>query len=636
MSAAPFRRPADSCARWWYVVKYHRWSQLARRLLERARRPTDRLIWARHCAKPAPSSLALRSDDSLARLAMRKVAFRRAAGLAHADALLQGQFQFLNVSRHLSSPVNWRLDDWPDAPHLWRFHLHYQEFLLDLAARGVHEQSPAWFDRAWELVRQWIEANRLSHASELRDAWHPYSISRRLPAWIYLWSVCPPPPAQREAVWASLFWQARYLEAHLERDLGGNHLLDNARALALAGAFGVGPDANRWLRKAAAILRRELAEQILPHGEHFERSPMYHAQTLEGLLDVGEATRHAAPDLSRLCRETSRRMAGFLQAILHPDGQIPLLGDSAFGQTLFPGQLLAWAQEPQDDASSDAPEAATDTTTARTVGDYWLYRREGDFLLFDAGPVGPDHLPAHAHADLLGIEVSVLGRRLFVDSGVCSYEEDEMRAYCRSTAAHNVLAIDGLDQCDLWSRFRMGYRGHGQGFRAGEDRGFAWARAGHDAYRRIGVPRVQRWVACRPGGPWFCVDWAQGTGTHQLTLRLHLHPDVAAVHVAHDELRLNMSRLSLRLRFLAPGDLRLDQAWYCPEFGQRIRSLVVEWTAPCKLPAACAWVLIWPDGTGEASLEQSGPHGPHGPNGPQLSWREGGDTLVWQPMAQPD
>lgn len=631
LSRRSVRAPRRANARWWYVVKYHRPSQLARRLLGRARRPVELPIWRKRCARPAPSSLTVRSDDSLVCLAMRKLAFRRMAGPSTADALFQGQFQFLHIQRNLSSPVDWRLDNWPDAPHLWRFHLHYQEFLLDLAARGVHEQSPAWFDRAWELVQQWIEANRLSHASELRDAWHPYCISRRLPAWVYLWSVCPPPPEQREAVWASLFWQARYLEAHLERDLGGNHLLDNARALALAGTFAAGPDAARWLGKAEDILRRELAEQILPHGEHFERSPMYHAQTLEGLLEVGEATRNAAPALSRLCRQTWRSMASFLQAILHPDGQIPLLGDSAFGQTLSPGQLLAWAQELQEENTpANAPEAATDRTTVRTVGAYWLYRHEGDFLLFDGGPVGPDDLPAHAHADLLGIEVSVLGRRLFVDSGVCTYEEDEMRTYCRSTAAHNVLEIDGLDQCDLWSRFRMGYRGHPHGFRTGEDRGFAWAQAGHDAYRRIGVPRLQRWLACRPGGPWLCVDWAEGTGTHQLTLRLHLHPDVAAVQVAAAELRLEMSRLPLRLRFLAPGDLRLDQAWYCPEFGQRIRSLVVEWTAQTKLPAACAWVLTWPDGTGDASLEQTGP------NGPQLSWREGGDTLVWQPMAQRD
>jgi len=33
-------------------------------------------------------------------------------------------------------------------------------------------------------------------------------------------------------------------------------------------------------------VRRELEEQILPDGGHFERSPMYHAMVLEDLLDL--------------------------------------------------------------------------------------------------------------------------------------------------------------------------------------------------------------------------------------------------------------------------------------------------------------------------------------------------------------
>ena len=106
-------------------------------------------------------------------------------------------------------------------------------------------------------------------------------------------------------------------------------------------------------------------------------------------------------------------------------------------------------------------------------------------------------MPAHAHADLLTFEASFGGRRLFVDSGVFNYEDDAMRRYCRSSAAHNVLQIDGHDQCDMWSRFRMGYRGWPTGLECGQTHGFHWARAAHNAYRRLGVPKLGRWLACR-------------------------------------------------------------------------------------------------------------------------------------------
>src|SRR5262249_49892141 len=153
----------------------------------------------------------------------------------------------------------------------------------------------------------------------------------------------------------------------------------------------------------------------------------------------------------------------------------------------------------------------------RRTGDYWVWRNGGDFFLMDAGPVGADHLPAHAHSDLLTIEASSAGRRLVVDSGAYAYRDDELRRYCRSTAAHNVLQVDDRGQCDPWSRFRMGYRGRPTGLETGRTGQFDWARSSHNAYRRVGVPKVGRWVACRPGGPWLIVDWVIGEGQHRLS-----------------------------------------------------------------------------------------------------------------------
>ena len=100
---------------------------------------------------------------------------------------------------------------------------------------------------------------------------------------------------------------------------------------------------------------------------------------------------------------SAERMAGFLQDICHPDGDIPLLGDSCFGEAAPIGTLVKRA-------TTLLPSPASGR--GKVVGDYWLFRHDNDLLLFDAGPVGPDDLPAHAHADLLTLEASVGGRRL--------------------------------------------------------------------------------------------------------------------------------------------------------------------------------------------------------------------------------
>ena len=621
-----------TAARWWYVLRYHRTSQLVMRLVSMARRRLIRVTGARRYARPPNVVLKPRAGDGLEAAARQGLIERRGESSAsNARAILEGRFRFLNVERDLPDPVDWRLEYWPQAAHLWRFHLHYHEFLLDLAAEGLASGDTTCFDRAWDLVSQWIESNPLGDLRVLIDAWHPYCISRRLPAWIELWSACPPPGDLRDRVLGSIFSQARYLEEHLERDLGGNHLLENLRAVLLAGAFLDGPDADRWLAKGARLLGKELAEQVLPHGEHFERSPMYHAGVLEAVLDVRDAVASLVPELGQLCSRAAAKMAAFLGEIIHPDGEIPLLGDACLGETPPPARLVARAAGggcTADEVHGAGQHVPKPSPSALRLGDYWTYREEGDFLLFDAGPVAPDHLPAHAHADLLSFEASIHGRRLFVDSGVFNYEDDPMRRYCRSTAAHNVLEVDGRDQCDMWSRFRMGYRGWPFAFAVGETHGFHWAAAHHDAYRRLGVPAVGRWIGCRSGGPWLCVDWAEGTGSHTLCARLHVHPGVVAEKVADDEVRLEVDGVVLALRYLTAGQIAIAENWYCPQFGRREPAPLITWTASVKLPAVCGWSLAWGDCRGAATIDQT----PGG--GILLRWTENDEVVQLQVSRQ--
>jgi hypothetical protein len=223
----------------------------------------------------------------------------------------------------------------------------------------------------------------------------------------------------------------------------------------MAGAAFDGPDAGRWLARSRHVQGRQLDEQILPSGEHFERSPMYHALVLETILDIRDATAGVRPDLSDRCDQVASRMADLLEGVLHPDGAWPLLGDSCFGEAPPPQHLLeraerGWREHREITPIPEIREIRPLLSSIRShsgakaqqIGSYWTFRDGGDYVVLDAGPVGADHLPAHAHSDLLTWEASLGGQRLVVDSGVYHYQNDAMRQYCRSTAAHNVLQID--------------------------------------------------------------------------------------------------------------------------------------------------------------------------------------------------
>lgn len=610
---------ATRAFRWYHLLRHHRLSQLVRRLLNRARAPTLHNTPGGGSSY-LPDRLAIGDQRWLQALLERKLAGRRSPDATEtAQSAMAGRFRFLNQPLDLTDPIDWRLSAHGDVDALWRFHLHYNEFLLDLAASHDNRAVP----RAWNLVDQWIVGNRCDDRRVFADAWHPFCISRRVPAWMLLWQADAPVGEHADLVARSMAQQVRFLASHLERDLGGNHLLENARCLALAGCFFEGAEADSWLATGRRVLLDELPEQVLPHGEHFERAPMYHVQMLELLLDVRDATRQRDQPLSKACAAAAEQMARFLDEILHPDGEIPLLGDSVLGESPAPRELIRLARP----ASATCPRDGRQNPVARKLGGYWVWRDQRDFLIFDGGPVGPDHLPAHAHSDLLTIEASLDGRRFIVDSGVTHYRDDEARAYCRSTAAHNVLQIDGREQCDTWSRFRMGYRGHPAPLTTGLWGGFEWARTTHDAYRRISVPVVGRWVACRPGGPWLIVDWAEGRGRRALTSLLHLHPDVTINFASDSEVRVQLGGCVARIIPLTAGVVDVARGCYSSRFGRRIDAPVVRFRVQASLPATCGWQILWHAAEASATISQT----PE--NRPVLMWIGGGEVLRCEPAS---
>jgi uncharacterized heparinase superfamily protein len=387
-------------------------------------------------------------------------------------------------------------------PPLWEFHRHYHEYLYVAALAATSERDRAivedalvgWLDRfeaTWDAV-----------------AWHPYVISRRVHAWLGLLVRGELSNATASRVMSSLATQLDWLADRLERDIGGNHLWENARALAAAGAAMMGPDSDRWWTLGRRLMDECLAEQLLPWGEHFERSPGYHADLTLGLAQLADATRARDPQTADGWRSIAQRMDAFLDDLRHPGGELPLFGDSV-----------------ADGLRGDAPTSSRQRSG--WVGEYYIHQRGGSQLIFDAGNMGPDDLPAHAHADLLGYEMSWGGRRWIVDRGVYAYTGPERNAY-RQTSAHNVLQVDGQELADVWSSFRMGRRGHVVEREAGKEQGVYWVRAVHDAYRSSGVPRVTRLWLFIEDGPWCCLDIPDPCDqrVHRYEHNVHWAPDV--------------------------------------------------------------------------------------------------------------
>jgi uncharacterized heparinase superfamily protein len=484
------------------------------------------------------------------------------------DDLLEGRFSFLNHSIRFGDQPDW-LPRGAGAPsHLWRMNLHYHRFLVDAAVGALRrpERRDALLTRADRLLDDWTTRCVVAEPIGWADAWNSYAVaSRLLNARLARQAVArlEGPVAARFAARLDALGAASaiFLERWIEWDLGGNHLLRDACALVAAGRWFRGPRAARWLTLGSGILRTEMKVQFGDDGFHVERSPMYHALILQDVLATLPATGDTQVDTAKDLIGTA---IAAQHVVLHPDGEIALFNDSAFGiappcerlgELAF--RLGARADHP---TPTDLPNAG-----------YFKLADDRQQVVFDAGALGPDHLPAHAHCDALSFEWSVGQVRVVTDTGVDRYEAGPERDFQRSVRAHATLEVDGLDQGEPFGSFRMGRRP----VVLGERIDGRTVSGSHDGYGAAGHHRRRLVLGAGTGPSW--TDRLDGPLEHAVTVRIGLAPGVHAL-VAGGRASIDAGPAG-KWHWSTPpeGTVAIEVGSYCPQFGRSFPRNVLTW-----------------------------------------------------------
>ena len=275
----------------------------------------------------------------------------------------------------------------------------------------------------------------------------------------------------------------------------------------------------------------------------------------------------------------------------HPSGELGLFNDTAEDIAPSVHELDAYAQR-----LGLAPSPHPQATYLESSG--YIRLQEGEAtVLFDAAPVGPDYLPAHAHADTLSLELSLGLTRVIVNSGTSVYAEGPERSRQRSTAAHSTVVIDGQDSSEVWGSFRVARRARPHDVRVKLEREKQHASARHDGYRRLpGRPVHARSLTLQRNGLWI-EDTIEGNFERAQSF-FHFHPGVSV------EVDASGQRGACRLpdgsavTWHAEGSqaARLEASTWHPAFGVSIPNicLVLDWGT-----RRCAFQLHWNDATAE-------------------------------------
>lgn len=522
-------------SRYWHTARYLRSSQIWFRFWRKLYRP-------KLCLSVTPILRAMKG--------MWASSVQKPISMLGAN-----RFSFLNQEQVLGEGRDWNYSEWPK---LWLYNLHYFD---DLNASAAADRKK-WHS---DLIQRWIDENPPS----LGNGWEPYPISLRLVNWIK-WGLNANPLS--DGAIQSLMLQVRWLHHNLEYHLLGNHLFANGKALFFAGLFFEGKEADYWLKKGLTILNKEIEEQVLSDGGHFERSPMYHAIILEDLLDLINLSNAYGRRVDQQWLTAIAMMRTWLAGMSHPDGRIALFNDAAFGIAPIWHELDAYARRLQLGLSE------YDFPLLTNFPDSGYIRLQGlqAVALLDVASVGPDYIPGHAHADTLSFELSVFGQRVLVNSGTSTYEKTAERHRQRGTAAHNTVSVNGQDSSEVWGGFRVARRARPFGLETREDVDSCFVKCAHDGYRRL------------PGKPvhWRQWHWMEGSLVVRDTIDGPFEKACARYYF-HPEVKLVSEGLWCQGRVILPSGHEvcwqvnngqatlMDSTWH-PEFGITISNRCLE------------------------------------------------------------
>jgi uncharacterized heparinase superfamily protein len=114
---------------------------------------------------------------------------------------------------------------------------------------------------------------------------------------------------------------------------------------------------------------------------------------------------------------------------------------------------------------------------------YRKYKSNGMEIIFDAGKIGADYQPGHAHADTFTYCLYFEKSPIIVDTGTNTYENNERRLIERSTNSHNTVTHNNLNSSEVWFSFRVGNRANSSLLIDNSD----YIKVIHDGYKGLGV-----------------------------------------------------------------------------------------------------------------------------------------------------
>lgn len=478
--------------------------------------------------------------------------------------------------------------------------LHRWHWLLTTTDGEAHAACLAW---CVAQLEQWIarfghEASAWQHRRGAPPArWQSYTVGERIANGIAFFArhqLRPSVPIR-----AALVDFAQFLVRRVEYRgrYTGNHIINNARALYLAGVvFQHHP----WRDLATIILRQELETLVTPDGFLREGSSHYQLLFTRWIGEILQfAQRQGDGALAEFLQPVLKRLQQRCHVFLIPQGSrasaLVLFGD------ISPDCTPAWLQE---SVVPTLPTAAAMSPIEAYPQSGW-YRgqvAEQTLLLRAESQYRPEHV-GHHHNDLYHFCLYRDGQPILIDAGRKNYRLDEAwGTFGMSPAAHNAILVDGVGALpERWHRYPAAYTAVQADCAIQSQPDAIDLVITSDGFRRLGSGlRCVRRLHLKKDRL-FITDEIAGEGTHTMTLFFHWAPAVQLAPLGERVWHVvtEGAEGTFRVQAETAGMTTLHRGgegplgWSCPQYGQAVPSWTLQHTLRAQLPCRVQCELQW-------------------------------------------
>ncbi len=436
------------------------------------------------------------------------------------------QFTFLNSTVGFDDAINW--NDQTQGK-LWNYNLQYLDVL---------KQDNLPISVKLDLVLSlyaWLNDGRLPL--------EPYPASLRIMNVIRFLESTEVNLKDAIRIKQYLWAEINYLSQNLEYHILANHLLENAFAFWMGGLYFQN---DSWLKKSAKLLEKELEEQVLLDGAHFELAPMYHQIILFRVLEAYCLSPESHP-MKVLLKEKAELMLTWLIEMTLPNGTLPHFNDTTESIAISSSELQNIANN-----LNILPKK----NLKLSLSGYRRLKLDNLVLIADIEGIKPSYQPGHAHADTFSFVLHQGENPIIVDPGISTYTISEKRNWERSTAAHNTIEINGKSSSEVWSGFRVGKRAK---VTINADEGDRVS-AEHNGYSPIKHTRE----FLKKNENIEILDILSGRKSkHPSVFRLHFHPDCKIIQLDASTVKINESIL---IQWNCDGKIEIENYQFAEGF----------------------------------------------------------------------